>query len=93
MSAAGITAPFVRRRRPAAVRRRQFLVAVANHAFLIAAAIAFLAPIGFMALTALMTSDQALSSHLWPHPFRWHNFVDVFTTAPIWRWTLNTLQY
>ncbi len=93
MTAAGITAPFVRRRRPAAVRRRQFLLAVANHAVLIAAAIAFLAPIGFMAMTSLMTSDQALSSRLWPHPFAWHNFVDVFTTAPIWRWTLNTLQY
>jgi multiple sugar transport system permease protein len=93
VSAAGITAPFVRRRVPATVRRKRFLLAVANHAVLIAAAIAFLAPIGFMALTALMTSDQALSSHLWPHPFRWHNFVDVFTTAPIWRWTLNTLQY
>ena len=93
MTAAGITAPFVRRRRPAAVRRKRFLLAVANHAVLIAAAIAFLAPIGFMLLTSLMTSDQALSSRLWPHPFAWHNFVDVFTTAPIWRWTLNTLQY
>ena len=39
-----------------------------------------------------MTNDQALSSDLWPHPFAWHNFVDVFTTAPLWRWTLNTLS-
>ena len=59
---------------------------------LIAAAIVFLAPFVFITLTALMTNDQALSSQLWPHPFRWHNFVDVFTKAPLWRWTLNTLD-
>ena len=47
---------------PAAVRRKRFLLAVANHAVLIAAAIAFLAPFVFIALTALMTNDQALSS-------------------------------
>jgi multiple sugar transport system permease protein len=93
VSAAGLTVPFVRRRPPAAVRRKRFLLAVANHSFLIAAAIAFLAPILFMLLTALMTTDQALSSHLWPHPFRWSNFIDIFRAAPIWRWTLNTLQY
>jgi len=69
------------------------LLAVANHSVLIAVAIAFLAPFVFIALTALMTNDQALSSRLWPHPFAWHNFIDVFTKAPLWRWALNTLQY
>jgi multiple sugar transport system permease protein len=93
VSAAGVSLPLVRRRPPAAVRRKRFLLAVANHAFLIAAAIAFLTPILFMLLTSLMTTDQALSSQLWPHPFRWSNFIDIFRTAPIWRWTLNTLQY
>jgi multiple sugar transport system permease protein len=93
MSAVPITTDFVRRRVPAPVRRRKFLIGVANHSLLIAAAIAFLAPIVFIALTALMTNNQALSPRLWPHPFAWHNFVTVFTTAPMWRWTLNTLQY
>ena len=78
---------------PASVRRKRFLLAVANHSVLIAASIAFLAPFVFITLTALMTNDQALSSRLWPHPFAWHNFVDVFTKAPLWRWTLNTLEY
>jgi multiple sugar transport system permease protein len=75
------------------VRRRRLLLAVANHSMLIVAAIAFLAPFVFVTLTALTTNEQALSSRLWPHPFAWHNFVDVFTKAPLWRWTLNTLEY
>jgi multiple sugar transport system permease protein len=83
----------VRRKPSRSVRRRRFLVAVADHSILIAAALAFLAPIVFIALTALMTSRQALTPDLWPHPFRWRNFVDVFTQAPLLRWTLNTLLY
>ena len=82
-----------RRRPPAAVRRKRFLLAVANHSILIVLAIAFLLPFVFIALTALMTNQQALSSDLWPHPFRWSNFVDVFHKAPFWRWTLNTMMY
>jgi multiple sugar transport system permease protein len=93
MIAVDVTAPFVRRRPPARVRRRRMLLAVANHSLLIAASIAFLAPFVFIAVTALMTNDQALSADLWPHPFAWHNFVDVFTKAPLWRWTLNTFEY
>jgi multiple sugar transport system permease protein len=92
--AAPLEPPAIARRRPPTpVRRRRVLVAVANHSILIAASIAFLAPIVFITLTALMTSNQALSAHLWPHPFRWSNFVDVFRQAPLWRWTLNTLIY
>jgi multiple sugar transport system permease protein len=82
-----------RRRAPAHVRRRRFLLAVADHSVLIGLAIMFLAPFLFITLTALMSNDQALSPHLWPHPFRWHNFVDVFTKASLGRWTLNTLEY
>jgi len=88
-----VAAALPRRKAPAAVRRRRFLLAVAQNSLLIAAAIAFLAPFAFITLTALMTNDQALSSHLWPHPFRWSNFTDVFTKAPLWRWTLNTMEY
>jgi multiple sugar transport system permease protein len=40
-----------------------------------------------------MTDHQALSPKLWPEPFRWSNFVDVFRTAPIWRYALNTFFY
>jgi multiple sugar transport system permease protein len=88
-----LSAGLVRRKPPLAVRRKRFLLSVANHSLLIAAAAAFLAPFVFIALTALMTNQQALSSDLWPHPFRWSNFSDVFSKAPIWRWTLNTMMY
>jgi multiple sugar transport system permease protein len=86
-------ASVVRRRAPAAVRRKRFLVAVADHSILIAIAIAFLAPIVFITLTALMTDGQALTPTLWPHPFQWSNFVEIFRQAPLWRWMLNTLMY
>jgi multiple sugar transport system permease protein len=92
-TAAPVAAPLVRRRPPREVRRRRFLMTVANHSLLIAGAVAFLAPFVFIILTSLMTTNQALSANLWPHPFRFRNFIDVFTTAPLWRWTLNTMIY
>jgi multiple sugar transport system permease protein len=86
-------APLVRRRPPTAVRRKRLLVAIGQHSLLIAAALVFLMPFVFIALTALMSHNQALSSEIWPHPFRWSNFLDVFRQAPLWRWFLNTLMY
>jgi len=85
--------PLARREVPRAVRRRRLLVGVADHSLLIAASIAFVFPIVFMLLTALMTNDQALSTKLWPEPFRWANFSDVFDQAPMLRYGLNTLIY
>jgi multiple sugar transport system permease protein len=82
-----------RREVPRSVRRKRFLVAVADHSLLIAAAIAFVFPILFMLLTSLMTSDQALSTKLWPEPFQWSNYSEVFDKAPMLRYGLNTLIY
>ena len=93
MTSEAASRPLVRRRPPARVRRRRYLETVATHSLLIAAAIAFLLPFIFILLTSLMTNEQALSTHIWPHPFRFRNYVDVFTKAPLWRWTLNTLLY
>jgi len=90
---AAASAPLVKRRPPAPVRRKRVLVAIADHSILIAAALAFVAPLVFITLTALMTNDQALSPKLWPHPFRWDNFVEVFREAPLVRYALNTLLY
>src|SRR4051794_5968908 len=86
-------APPSRREPPPAVRRKRRLVAIADHSLLIAAAIAFVFPIVFMLLTSLMTSDQALSTKLWPDPFQWSNYSEVFDKAPMLRYGLNTLIY
>jgi multiple sugar transport system permease protein len=82
-----------RRRAPAAVRRRRALTAVANHSIAIAVSAIFLTPFAFIVLTALMTQQQALSTHLWPRPFQWSNFARVFTFVPLWRYTYNTVTY
>src|SRR5207344_1089842 len=72
--------------RSPAVRRRRFLIGVAEHSVLIGAALLFLLPFVFIALTSLMTNDQALTSKLWPDPFRWRNYYDIFDQAPLLRW-------
>jgi multiple sugar transport system permease protein len=86
-------APPARREVPRPVRRRRFLIRVAEHSLLIAATIAFAFPFVFMLLTSLMTTDQALSPKLWPDPFQWDNYVEVFRKAPMVRYGLNTLIY
>ena len=69
------------------------LVEYAVMTALIVAALVFLAPFVFIVLTAFMTNEQALSPDLWPHPFRFQNFADVFNEAPLWRYALNSLIY
>ena len=86
-------AAVVRRKLPPHVRRRRLLLGVANHSLLIFCAVLFLAPFMFIVLTSLMSNDQALSTHLWPRPFEWSNFRDVFSKSPFWRWALNTMIY
>jgi multiple sugar transport system permease protein len=88
-----VAAPLVRRKPPWSVRRRRLLLSIANHSLLITAAIIFLLPFAFILLTALMTNAQALSSNMWPRPFEWQNFVEIFRQAPLWRWALNTMIY
>jgi multiple sugar transport system permease protein len=83
----------VRRRPPPAVRRKRALSWIGEHSILLVLAIMFISPFVFMVLTALMTNDQALSTKLWPQPFRWSNFTDVFHKAPLWRYTANTMLY
>jgi multiple sugar transport system permease protein len=75
------------------VRTRRRLIAIADHSLLIAAAIAFLAPFAFMVMTALMTDAQSLSPDIWPKPFHWSNFTEVFDQAPFLRYTANSMLY
>ncbi|MEV6030910.1 carbohydrate ABC transporter permease [Nonomuraea sp. NPDC052116] len=74
-------------------RRRRVLVWIATHALAVALALMFLAPVVFIALTALMTDQQALTSDLWPHSWNWDNFAVVFEKSMLLRWAANTLLY
>jgi multiple sugar transport system permease protein len=60
---------------------------------LIAIAMAFMLPVLFMFMTALMTDSQALSPRLIPSPFVWSNFVTVFHDINVARYTWNTFLY
>jgi len=89
-----VAAPTTTRRRPPrAVRRRRLLLFVAEHSLLIAVAALFILPVIFVVLTSLMTDKQALSTSLWPHPFQWSNYTDVFRKSPLWRWSFNSFVY
>jgi multiple sugar transport system permease protein len=81
------------RERPPAVRRRRLLMAVANHSVLIAVSLAFVLPVVFMLMTALMTDKQTLSPQLIPSPFVWKNFVTVFHDIDVLKYTWNTFLY
>ncbi|MEV4473540.1 carbohydrate ABC transporter permease [Nonomuraea salmonea] len=74
-------------------RRRRVLVWIATHALAVALALMFLAPIAFIALTALMTDEQALTSDLWPREWNWENIALVFEKSMLLRWAGNTLLY
>lgn len=87
------TSPVLRRPLPRAVRRKKTLLAIGNHALLLSVAVIFISPIVFILLTALMSDRQTLSPNVWPHPFRWSNFLEVMRTVPLVRYTFNTFKY
>ncbi|MEV6985909.1 carbohydrate ABC transporter permease [Sphaerisporangium sp. NPDC051017] len=74
-------------------RRRATLNWIATHAIAVALSIMFLGPLVFIALTAVMTDHQALTSQLWPKDWEWGNFAEIFQKAPLLTWILNTLMY
>ncbi len=76
-------------------RRRAFLYWVATHAIAIALALMFLAPLIFMFLTAVMSSNETLTGGLWPHSWHWGNFGRALTTdhGVMLHWLTNTVLY
>ena len=55
---------------------------MANHSVADRALLVFLIPFLFVVLTAFMTDQQALTAALWPDPFQWSNFTEVFRRFP-----------
>ena len=72
-------------------RINKFLYAVANHSTLIAMSAIFMMPLYLITVISLMSYHQASLRALWPKPFIWHNYVEVFQAVPFLHWTLNTL--
>jgi multiple sugar transport system permease protein len=66
---------------------------VAVHSFAVACALLFVLPFVFVALTALMTDEQSLTTDYWPNPFQWHNLADTWHTPGFSIWWRNTLVY
>jgi multiple sugar transport system permease protein len=83
----------VRRRPPRDVAWSRFLSWLGVHAIAVAVAIAFIAPIVFILLTAVMTDQQALTPDLWPRVWRWDNYLTVFRAAPLLMYFGNSLLY
>ena len=73
--------------------RDPWLIVVARNSVAIAAGIIFFAPFVFVVLMSFMTSDQALTSNLWPTSWHPENFVDIFTKLPMLDYIINTMTY
>ncbi|GAB3581672.1 carbohydrate ABC transporter permease [Leifsonia lichenia] len=78
---------------PRSLRSRRVLAWIAEHIVLVALGILFAAPIVFVFLTSLMSSEQTLTASIWPQPFQWDNYVKVFTTVPLLQWFGNSALY
>lgn len=76
-----------------AYRRRRVLIWIAEHTALLALALLALAPVVFVALTSLMTADQALTASLMPKVWDFDNYVRVFRTVPLAQWFANSAFY
>ena len=74
-------------------RRRKihdFLNQVAAHSGLIALSVVFIFPLYLVFVVSVMSLDQTSNRDLWPNPFIWSNYLEVFTTVPFLKWTWNT---
>ena len=69
------------------------LLFVAKHSLAIALSLIFLAPVVFLLLTSLMSSEQSLTSNLWPATWHPGNYADVFARTPMARYLANTVLY
>ncbi|MGW5053859.1 carbohydrate ABC transporter permease [Actinokineospora sp. NPDC004072] len=90
---ATLTRPAPQRAEGRSRKREPWLLWVARHSIPIAVAIIFIAPFAFVVLTSFMTSEQALTSRLWPQSWHPENFVDIFTKLPMLDYLLNSMTY
>jgi multiple sugar transport system permease protein len=80
-------------RRSGTTVRESLLVSIARNSVAIAVAVIFLLPFVFVLLLSFMTSDQALTSNLWPTTWHPENFLDIFRKFPMFDYLVNTVVY
>ena len=73
--------------------RGRTLVWIAEHAALVALGVLTIAPIVFVILTSLMSSNQALTASILPRPFDFSNYARVFTELPLAQWFGNSSMF
>jgi multiple sugar transport system permease protein len=76
-----------------AMRRRRWLLWVAQHSIAIALSVMFIAPIVLLVLTSFMTGQQALTSDYWPRSWHPENYAEVFERAPMVKYLANSMLY
>lgn len=69
---------------------KDFLGQVAAHSGAITLGVMFIFPLYLVFVISVMSFDQASNRELWPNPFLWDNYVEVFTAVPFLKWTWNT---
>ncbi|NUT36965.1 MAG: carbohydrate ABC transporter permease [Hamadaea sp.] len=72
---------------------QRILLFVARHSIAIALSAMFLAPVVFLGLTSLMTSDQTFTADLWPRSWHPENYATVFSKTPLLKYLGNTFLY
>ena len=74
-------------------RGRKPLAWIGEHIVLVTLAILFIAPVIFVFLTSVMTTNQTLTATLWPNPWTWDNYIDAFRKVPLLLWFGNSAFY
>lgn len=69
------------------------LMFIAQHTVLVTLGILFAAPVVFVLLTSLMSSNQTLTASFWPRPFDWSSYGRAFSQVPLARWFANSAMY
>ncbi|MEY2635387.1 MAG: hypothetical protein RIS75_1327 [Actinomycetota bacterium] len=69
---------------------KEMLQSVASHSTLILLSIIFIFPLYLVIVISVMSMEQAGNRDLWPNPFLWGNYQEIFTAVPFLKWTMNT---
>lgn len=87
-----LTPEQLRQSQRAKFRRRvnDVLYSIGSHSSLIAMSVVFVFPLYLVFVVSVMSFEQASDNSLWPNPFIWENYVEVFTAVPFLKWTANT---